>query len=135
MSRGAGRTRPVTAAQVKQFAGKAEEYLAVAVQASDAGQHNAAAGNAIHAAINACDAILGARTGQRPSGQDHHQAITAVAGVPDVGKEAAAALARLLPLKTTAEYDPAPISASDSRRAIEQAQRIVRLMRRTIPTA
>ena len=28
MSRGASRTRPVTASQVKQFAGKAEEYLA-----------------------------------------------------------------------------------------------------------
>lgn len=132
MSRLSGRTRPVSKAEARLFAGKAEEFLAAAEYAASEGHNNAAAGNAVHAGISACDAILGSRTGVRSAGPDHSDVVPLIAALPDVGHEAAATLRRLLPLKTKAEYDPAPVSAADAIRAVQQASRLVALAREVL---
>jgi HEPN domain-containing protein len=134
MSRSSGRTRPVSQAQAQQFAAKAEEFLAAAEYAAVEGHNNAAAGNAVHAGISACDAILGTRTGLRSAGQDHSEVISLIAALPDIGQEAAATLRRLIPLKTKAEYDPAPVSSTDAARAVQQATRLVSLARDVLST-
>ena len=77
-----GRTKQTTAAQARQYLSKAEEFLLVAVESLEAGRHVAATGNAIHAAINAADAVSGIRTGQRAAGQDHAQALDLLKLVP-----------------------------------------------------
>ena len=59
------RTRPVSAAQVRAYAGKAEEYAAAATSELEAERYIAATSLAVHAAINAADAVCGARLGQR----------------------------------------------------------------------
>lgn len=46
MNKRTGRTRPITAADMGVFAGKSEEFLAVAKLALEAGMFNAAVGNA-----------------------------------------------------------------------------------------
>ena len=130
MTRGKATTKPVTKAQVRLFMGKSEEYLAVAEFSLENGHTNAATSNATHAGINASDAILGARNGERPNGQDHMQAIPLLRAVPQVGADAANALTRLLSKKTQAEYDPDPVRSTDATSAVEQARRLVALARR-----
>jgi hypothetical protein len=42
-------------------------------------------------------------------------------------------LARLLPLKTKAEYEPDEVQLSEARRAVERAKRCVLVARRSVP--
>jgi HEPN domain-containing protein len=132
MTRGKPRTRPVAPHQVIQFLHKAEEFLSTAQEALREGWHSPAAGNAVHSGINACDAILGARIGERSSGQDHDQAVELIATLPDIGRDASNRLKRLLSLKTKAEYDPAPVSAADAAQACERAVALVNLARTVV---
>ena len=67
-----------TLAVAKQLVGpgKAEEYAAAAASELEAERHIAATSLAIHAAINAADAVCGSRLGQRAAGEDHDQVLT-----------------------------------------------------------
>lgn len=65
----------VTAADVRAYAAKAEEYLESAEQNLEDGRHNAATSAAVHAGINAADAITGALRGLRSSDADHGRAV------------------------------------------------------------
>jgi len=69
------RTRPVTAAQARASSGKADEYAAAAGSELAAGRRIAAISLAVHAAINAADAVCGARVGVRAVGEDHDQVL------------------------------------------------------------
>lgn len=132
MTKGKGRLRSVTLREAQQFAGQAEEYLQTAINALDDGRLNAATGNAVHAGINAADAILGSRTGVRAGGEDHKQAIPLLTSLPLDGRAAANALARLVPLKSKAEYDPEPISRGTAELALRQATVLVEIARSTV---
>lgn len=70
------RLRAVTAAQSRSYLAKAEEFLAGARSELGAGRAIAATSLAIHAGINAADAVTGARLGQRAAGQDHDQVLS-----------------------------------------------------------
>jgi hypothetical protein len=69
------RTRPVSAAQIRAYAGKAREFADAAISELAAGRFIAASSLAIHAGINAADAVCGARIGQRAAGEDHGQVL------------------------------------------------------------
>ena len=56
-----GRSRPVSAAQVRAYAAKAQEFAEAAASDLEAGRYIAATSLAIHAGINAADAVCGAR--------------------------------------------------------------------------
>lgn len=126
------RTRRVASAQARQFLGKAEEFLTAARESLEAGHTLASTSLAVHAGISAGDAISGARTGQRAAGQDHAQAATLLNGAGSEGKDAARILTRLLPLKNRAEYEPDDVPKATARRAVEQAERIVRIARQVV---
>jgi hypothetical protein len=132
MTRGKGRLRSVTLREAQQFAGQAEEYLQTAIDALRDGRFNAATGNAVHAGINAADAILGSRTGARAGGEDHRQAVPLLTSLPTDGRAAANALGRLVPLKSKAEYDPEPISQGTAELALRQATVLVEIARSTL---
>jgi hypothetical protein len=93
----ATRTKPVTFADARRYLAKGEEFLAVAEDCLAAERYIAATGNAVHAAINAADAVLGARTRQRPAAQDHGQALGLLDQAGRDGKDLAKHLGRLLP--------------------------------------
>jgi hypothetical protein len=59
------RTRPVSAAQIRAYAGKAQEFADAAIDELAAGRFIAPCSLAVHAGINAADAVCGARIGQR----------------------------------------------------------------------
>jgi hypothetical protein len=85
---------------------------------------------AIHAGINAADAVTGMRLGQRSAGQDHDDVLALLRTAGPDGLTAAMELARILPMKTRAEYEPDAIPKSDAARAVERARRVVEVARR-----
>jgi hypothetical protein len=61
----------VSVAQALAYAAKAEEFLAAGTTELKEGRTIAATSLAIHAGINAADALSGVRLGKRAAGQDH----------------------------------------------------------------
>jgi hypothetical protein len=123
------RTRPVAGAQVRAYAGKAQEYADAARSALGAHRYIAATSLAIHAAINAADAVCGARLGQRAAGEDHDQVLVLLCQAGVDGAKVEKGLSRLLPLKTKAQYEPDDIAASIAEKSVERAERCVEVAR------
>ncbi len=121
---GRGKTQPASAADA--YLVKASEFLRAAEDALYLANHSAATGNAVHAGIAAADAIAAVRSGSIWRGP-HDQASLHLERAGTEGKQAARHLRRLIPLKTRAEYDPAPIRAADARAAVTAAERMVRI--------
>jgi hypothetical protein len=126
------RTRAVNATQVRSYLDKAEEYLAAAASELEADRRIAATSLAIHAAINAADAVTGSRIGRRAAGQDHTQVRPLLRDAGKDGAELDKDLARLLPLKAKAEYEPDDVPRAAAKRAVERAARCVAVARRVV---
>jgi hypothetical protein len=116
--------------QARAYVAKADEYLDAAEHELQAGRAIAATSLAIHAGINAADAVCGLRLGRRAAGQDHDEVLALLRTAGPDGHSAAKGLARLLPMKTRAEYEPDEISKSDATKAVDRARRIVTMARR-----
>jgi hypothetical protein len=128
------RIRTVSAAQVRSYAAKAEEFAEAAVSDLQAGRNIAATSLAVHAGINSADAVCGARLGRRAAGEDHDQVLVLLRQAGPDGAELEQELRRLLPLKTKAEYDPDDIARSVAAKAVERAQRCAVVARRVAAT-
>jgi hypothetical protein len=72
--------------------------------------------------MNAGDAISCALVGLVSKGE-HGEAPEHLKTIGDT--QGSRYLRQLLPLKTPAEYDPAPVSATQARRAVEAATRLI----------
>jgi hypothetical protein len=112
--------------------GKAEEFLDAAAAELESGRTTAATSLAIHAGINAADAVCAARLGRRSAALDHQEAVALVRQAGPDGNELANDLERLLRLKPRAEYDVESISVSDARRAVTQSTRCLVVARRVL---
>lgn len=126
------RTRRAGRAQARSYLDKAGEFLDAAHESLASGRTIAATSLAVHAAINAADAITAARLGQRAAGPDHDQVMILLDQAGAEGKAAALHLRRLLPLKARAEYDPDDVPKSAATKAVSWAQRVVGLARTTL---
>ena len=126
------RIRQVGAAQARAYVVKAEEYLAAARESLEARRPIAATSLAIHSATNAADAVTGVRLGRRAAGQDNDEVLRLLDQAGADGAEVARHLARLLPLKTKAEYEPDEIPASTAEKAVERARTCVAVARRVV---
>ena len=124
------RTRPVSAAQIRAYAGKAQEFADAAIDELAAGRFIAASSLAVHAGINAADAVGGARIGQRAAGEDHGQVLVLLGEAGRDGAEVERELRRLLPLKTTAEYEPEDVAQSTATKAVQRATRCAQIAQR-----
>ncbi|HEX2038858.1 MAG TPA: HEPN domain-containing protein [Acidimicrobiales bacterium] len=122
----------MTAVEARQYLAKAEEFLTVAEECVVAGYHIAATGNAVHAAINAADAVCGIRMGQRSAGQAHDETLDLLREAGRDGVELAKHLARLLPLKTRAEYEPDDVPKGVASKAVESARKALTVARRVV---
>lgn len=123
------RTRAVSGAQVRAYAGKAEEYADAAASEIDAGRYIAATSLSVHAGINAADAVCGARLGHRAAGEDHDQVLALLRQAGPDSTKVEKELRRLLPLKTKAEYEPDDVAPGVATKAVERAQRCVAVAR------
>ncbi len=126
------RTKSTTPTQATSYLSKSEEYMVAAERELGERLHIAATSLAIHAAINAADAVCGIRLGKRSGGQNHEEVLGLLSTAGADGKEVAKELGRLLPLKTKAEYDPIDVSKTDADRAVERAWRCVAIARRVL---
>ena len=129
------RTRTVTGVQARSYLAKAEEYAAAASNELKKGRAIAATSLAIHAAINAADAVCGARLGKRAAGQDHDEVRVLLKEAGRDGADLEKDLRRLLPMKTKAEYDPDDIPPSAASKAVDRAQRCIAIARRVVSSA
>ncbi|WP_208028068.1 HEPN domain-containing protein [Rhabdothermincola sediminis] len=125
----------MSAAQVRAYAAKAEEFAEAATSELEAGRNIAATSLAIHAGINSADAVCGARLGKRAAGEDHDQVLDLLGQAGPDGAEVERNLRWLLPLKTKAEYEPDNIAPSVAAKAVERAQRCAAVARRVAETA
>ncbi len=128
------RTKPVSAALVRAYAAKAQEFSEAAVSEFAAGRSIAATSMAIHAGINSADAVCGARLGKRAAGEDHDQVLDLLRQAGPDGAAVERELRRLLPLKTKAEYEPDDIAPSHAAKAVERAQRCAAVAARVAAT-
>lgn len=119
------RTKKVSAAQVRAYAGKAQEYADAAASELGAERFIAASSLAVHAGINASDAVCGARLGERAAGDSHDQVLALLKTAGKDGVEVEKELRRLLPLKTKAEYEPDDVAVGVATKAVERALRCV----------
>lgn len=126
------RTRVVNAAQARAYLAKAEEYLAAGSAELEAGRTLAATSLAIHAGINAADALTGVRLGKRAAGQDHDEVLALLRDAGPDGAAVAKDLIRLLPMKTKAEYEPDDIPKTAAAKAVERAGRCVGVAGRVV---
>jgi hypothetical protein len=115
----------VSAAQVRQYLAKAREYADAANNELAAKRTIAATSLAVHAGINAADAVIGLRRGVRAAGPDHDQVLALLRLSGKDGSDLEKVLRRLLRMKTKAEYDPDDIPAPAAHQAVERAQRCV----------
>lgn len=125
------RTRPVSLAQVRAYAGKAQEYADAAQSEIEAERYIAATSLAIHAA----DAVCGARLGNRAAGEAHDQVLALLRTAGADGAAVEKELSRLLPLKTKAEYEPDDVAAGVATKAVERAARCAAIARRVAAAA
>jgi HEPN domain-containing protein len=126
------KTVSLTTTDVRAYAAKAEEYLEAAERDLEDRRHNAGTSAAVHAGINAADAISGALRGVRSADADHGRAVDLLEATGKDGKEASKHLARLIPMKTKAEYDPGPVSRAKAESAVKSATRLIEIARRII---
>ena len=117
------RGRSVSRADARAYLAKAESWLEAAAESLEARRWDVAAGSAVTAGINACDAVLGSLLGQRAGGE-HVQAIDWLQGAGADGRSAARQLSQLLRYKTPAQYDPAPMYEQSASKAVEIARRL-----------
>lgn len=102
----------VTPAQARERAALAREHLQIAAERLEmcrlrperSSEAQAAASNAVLAAIAASDALCGHALGQRAADQDHRSATALLASVQPDGTRLANKLGRLLSDKTVLQY-------------------------------
>ena len=104
-------TRDLSPSQAPKYLSKAREFLAAARFSLELENNTAATSNAVHAGVNAGDAISCALVGSVSKGE-HADAAEHLKTIGDV--QGARYLRQLLPLKTPAEYDPAPVSSAQA---------------------
>lgn len=126
------RTKSVSLIQARAYSSKSQEFSDAAESELLAGRFIAACSLAIHAGINAADAVCGARLGQRAAGEDHDQVLVLLGQSGLDGAEVERELRRLLPLKTKAEYEPDEIAESVATKAVERGVRCAQIAFRVV---
>lgn len=124
MSPRRSKRHPVSPADARAYLSKAIAWLDAAKESLDARRWDVAAGGAVTAGINACDAIAGALVGERAGG-DHLEAVNLLGSAGDDGRYASRQLSQLLRYKAPAQYDPDPLPEGDAIKAVDLAGRLV----------
>ncbi len=122
------RSHRVEKTRARVYLGKAQEFLAAARIAGDAGQAHAALLLAIHAGLSACDAVTVALAGVRSTDPDHLRAtdlLELVAKVSAETRERADQLRGLLKMKNLVEYEDRRVSAKEADTGTKRAERLV----------
>ena len=130
------RTASVDRARWATFLDRAEEFLESAQGSLSRGHHQAAASNAVHAAIAAVDAVTVFHLGKRSAPQRHEDAVLLLGTVELPRSELeppVRQLRRLLGLKAKAEYTDETVGPREAEDAVRAAERTVAWARSRLP--
>lgn len=137
MARRSGRTQTCGEPQARQRLAQAARFLDVAELTADESdpslEHSSAAASiAILAGIAAADAACCRALGERSRSDNHHDAEQLLIQIKPGGKQAAAQLRQLVDLKDTAHYGFITVTASELKRCLSQARRLVDFAERVV---
>ncbi len=129
------KTRDVSKSHYANFLKKARECFHAAQTSLDNGEWNAAAINAIHCCISACDAMCVYFLGQRHSGEDHNDAAALFKTIKDT--EAidlnANRILRVLRMKNMAEYEERLVYKSEAEKILKDCERFWEFVQSQLP--
>lgn len=118
--------RDVPRGDSRKALAKAEEFVATASGAMEASRWDAAGLAAVHAGISAADAALIAAAGIRSISSDHGAAVKMLEDrVTEFGGVQRRQLTGLVYMKNTVEYEQRLLTATEAKRLVDQAQRLV----------
>ncbi|MEI6451266.1 MAG: hypothetical protein WCP98_15175 [Actinomycetes bacterium] len=132
-----GRTQPCGDPEARVKLRRAEQYMEVAALIVDEADPDpdwasAAAALAVLAGIHASDAACCKALGRRSRGQDHHDVEVLLMQIEPHGRQAAAAMRRLIDLKDEAHYGFFRLSTRSLRTTFAQADRLVSFAREVL---
>jgi hypothetical protein len=128
MTKATGRIADCDSSDAASRLAQARSFLEAAELFEEADEPEAAhvvASNAVLAAIAASDAACCAALGYRSVGQAHEEAVRYVGTVSPGGKAAAAALRRVLAIKSKSQYGLTSLRARDRDTALTQARKLI----------
>ena len=126
-------TRASDSSRGRDFLTKAENSLRMAKIAIREKAYDNAAMSAIHASINALDALTTSYIGKRASGE-HTNTLSLIKGILSHKEyaEIAKQFGSLLSLKNAAEYQPNLMSQAEAEMSVKWAERIVSRLKEKI---
>jgi hypothetical protein len=130
------RAAPCGAEEARTRSRVARMYINLAEVASATREpeaRNAAAGNAVLAAIAASDALCCRRLGRRSREQDHSLAATLLAKITPDGAKLARDLTSVLAVRDTAHYGTTFLTEAKLKAALRSATRLVEAAETTLP--
>ena len=125
----ARKTRSVPPRAAGNYRRKAREFAATMEGALKDGRWNAAALNAVHAAISAVDAMLAAFAGIRSSDRNHRHIVPLLTDhLGQEGERAARHVERVVATKNLVEYEECLITESDAKQMATHVRRLMTLV-------
>jgi uncharacterized membrane protein len=125
-------------AEARLYLAKAEEFIQVGRQASEAHHHDATLLNAVHGVISATDSVTVALARRRSTDADHQRAadlLEEVAGGSSDLRTHVRQLRDLLAKKNVAEYESRRATAREAADALRRAERFVQWAREIVERA
>lgn len=120
--------REVQPVQGTNYLNKAEQHLALALQALAQGRWDSAVLLSVHTGISAADAVCVGRFGVRSASKTHSDQVKLVHQLlpdNDSARRASTQLAALIDRKNTVEYEARVCTQKDAETATRQAERMV----------
>ena len=128
------KTRDVERSAYTNFMQKAEECFNAAKKSLESQEWNAAAINAIHCAISACDAMCVYFLGKRHAGEDHNQAAVLFKKIKSSEEfnTNANRIVRILRMKNMAEYEERLVYKSEAEKIFKDCERLLEFVKSKI---
>lgn len=130
------RTRDVAKSLYTNYLKRAEECFHAAKNSFAIQEWNAAAINAIHSCIAACDAICVYFLGKRHAGESHEDAVNLFKIIKGGGKEIntnANRILRILRIKNMAEYEERLVYRSEAEKVLKDCKRFLEYVKKELP--
>lgn len=129
-------TRDVDKSLYCNYLKKAEECYHASKSSFNLREWNAAAINAIHACISACDAICIYYLGKRHAGESHNEAVSLFKTIKADDKEIntnASRISRILSIKNLAEYEGRLVTKNEAEKLLKDCERFIEYIKKMLP--
>ena len=129
------KTKDVAKAAYNNYLKKSEECLHAAQTSFERGQWNAAAINAVHSCISACDAMCVYFLGKRHAGEDHNDAAALFKSIRDSEEihTNSTRIMKILRIKNIAEYEERLVRPKEAEAIMKDCERLIEYIKKQLP--